>query len=144
MPYYALRESIEPSRDTRGLRNCGKLPANLSNPLRPEYIYEAQISVMVNGIDEWFWTAYCCVDTYFGSERGVEAYHDSTVDAATGGERLISQPAWNPREYFLYMLSRRFRQATKEWRRTVGVVEDRLQTHVSTFDKHLATLTPQT
>ncbi|MCJ1283202.1 hypothetical protein MMC26_002530 [Xylographa opegraphella] len=133
MPYYALRESIEPSRDTRGLRNCGKLPANLSNPLRPEYIYEAQISVMVTGIDEWFWTAYCCVDTYFGSEQGVEAYHDSTLDATTGGERLISQPTWNPREYFLYMLSRRFRQATKEWRIIVGVVENRLQTHEATI-----------
>ncbi|MCJ1436709.1 hypothetical protein MMC27_006091 [Xylographa pallens] len=133
IPYYALRESIEPSRDTRGLRNCGKLPANLSNPLRPEYIYEAQISVMVTGIDEWFWTAYCCVDTYFGSEQGVEVYHDSTLDAATGGERLISQPAWNPREYFLYMLSRRFRQATKEWRVIVGVVENRLQTHEATI-----------
>ena len=137
MPYYALRESIQPITDHRGLRNCGKLPANLSNPLKPEYIYEAQISVMVTGIDEWFWTAHCCVDTYFGSEQGVEAYHDSTLDAPTGGERLISQPAWNPREYFLYILSRRFRQTMKEWRITVNVIEGRLQIHVSRIYENL-------
>ncbi|MCJ1291921.1 hypothetical protein MMC34_003470 [Xylographa carneopallida] len=88
---------------------------------------------MVTGIDEWFWTAHCCVDTYFGSEQGVEAYHDSTLDAPTGGERLISQPAWNPREYFLYILSRRFRQTMKEWRITVNVIEGRLQIHEATI-----------
>ncbi|MCJ1383972.1 hypothetical protein MMC17_007086 [Xylographa soralifera] len=133
MPYYALRQSTDPSRDTRGLRNCGKLPANMSNPLRPEYLYEAQISVMVTGVDEWLWTAYCCVDTFFGSEEGIEFYHDSTLDAATGGERLISQPVWNPREYFLYMLSCRFRQATKEWSIVVGTVESRLQAYEATI-----------
>ncbi|MCJ1403964.1 hypothetical protein MMC11_007187 [Xylographa trunciseda] len=133
MPYYALRQSIDPSRDTRGLRNCGKFPANMSDPLRPEYLYEAQISVMVTGIDEWFWTAYCCVDTYFGSEEGIEFYHDSTLDAATGGERLVSQPVWNPREYFLYILSCRFRQATKEWSIVVGTVESRLLSYEATI-----------
>ena len=143
MPYYALRQSIEPAKDTRGLRNCGTLPANISDPLKPEYLYEAQISVMVTGIDEWFWTAYCCVDTYFGSEDGVEFYHDSTLDATTGGERLVSQPVWNPREYFLYILSRRFRQATKEWMVVVAAVGSRLQAYVSTTHECLRILVLQ-
>ena len=133
LPYYALRQSAIPYRDSRPLRRCGRFITTRNTGL-PEYLYEAQISVIVTGFDEWFWTAYCCTDTYFGSEKNIHFYHDggpSGYDAPGGGDRPNHDPIWNPREYFLNVLSRRFRQITKEWSIVVYTIEDRLQFHVS-------------
>jgi hypothetical protein len=30
-----------------------------------DYIYEAQLSLMVTGVDDWVWNSYCFVDGYF-------------------------------------------------------------------------------
>ena len=130
-PYYALRQYDTPRNDPRGLRRCGRFVNSQSRPSGKEYLYEAQISVLIRGIDEWFWTAYCCTDTYFGSEENLQSYYESGNDAAIGGvERPGWFPVWNPREYFLFVLSRRFRQITKEWSVVVRALEDRLQVHV--------------
>ncbi|MCJ1483151.1 hypothetical protein MMC06_003317 [Schaereria dolodes] len=139
LPYYALRQSAIPYRDSRPLRRCGRFITTRNTGL-PEYLYEAQISVIVTGFDEWFWTAYCCTDTYFGSEKNIHFYHDggpSGYDAPGGGDRPNHDPIWNPREYFLNVLSRRFRQITKEWSIVVYTIEDRLQFHEASifYDK---------
>lgn len=45
-----------------------------------DFIYKAQLSVMITGLDDWFWTAYCFVDVYFkGSKHNehVESYFSS-------------------------------------------------------------------
>ena len=96
-----------------------------------EYLYEAQISVLVTGVDEWFWTTYCLVETYFGSEETIDFYHERNLDAPTGGLKPTHYPVWNPREYFLLVLSRRFKQITKEWSNVVSTLDGRLQYHVS-------------
>ena len=129
-PYYALRESTSSLIDSRGLRRSNEFSGKAPNSRVREYLCEAQISVLVTGIDEWFWTAYCCVDTYFGSEEKVQYYYDEGLDAPSGGERFNRYPLWNPRGYFLYILSRRFRQATKEWTIVVRVLQDRLKFQV--------------
>ena len=72
--------------------------------------------MLITGIAEWFWTAYCCIDTYFGNESTIQAHHESKHDALIGGsQRARWYPIWNPREYFLFILSSRFRQITREW-----------------------------
>jgi hypothetical protein len=130
-PYYALRESATCITDPRNVRRCTVFPGKYSRRTQSkEYLCEAQVSVLVTGIDEWFWTAYCCVDKYFGSEETLQHYYDGNLDAPSGGERWLDFPIWNPREYFLFILSRRFRQATKEWAIVVRALEESLRSQV--------------
>ena len=130
-PYYALRESPTCIADSRALRRCAVFPGKYSAGAQThEYLCEAQVSVLVTGIDEWFWTAYCCVDKYFGSEETVQNYYDKGLDALSGGERWLRLPIWNPREYFLFILSCRFQQATKEWTIVVRALEASLRSQV--------------
>ncbi|KAI9875145.1 MAG: hypothetical protein M1830_008824 [Pleopsidium flavum] len=107
LPYYALRKSPMLISDSRALH-----------------------LLLVVGIDEWYWTVYCCVDRYFGSEETIQFYLDQHLDAPIGGAgRPTGFPVWNPREYFLLVLSRRIRQVTREWSNVVITLEERLESH---------------
>jgi len=130
LPYYALRRSPAPQEDARGLRRCGSFIPSRENPNAFDYIYEAQVSILITGVDEWFRTADCCTDIHFGSEETVLYYYEYDLDAPTGGEKSTNYPIWNPREYFLLVLSCRVRQITKEWSNIMDALEDRLQYHV--------------
>lgn len=130
LPYYALRQHDSKLQDPRGLRRCGKFIPGRSASSLPECLYEAQISVVIVGVDEWVWTAYCCTENYFGSEETVQFYHERGLDAPSGGARPTHYPVWNPREYFLFILALRVNQITKEWSNTVIALEERLQYHV--------------
>ena len=130
-PYYALRQDVTLKADSRGLRRSGYFIPSLEGPQNNEYLYEAQLSLLVTGVDEWFWTAYCCAETYFGSEESIQYYSDNQLDALTGGEKSMLYPVWNPREYFLSILWRRLKQVTKEWVNVVETLQDRLRLHVS-------------
>ncbi len=57
-------------------------------------------------------------------------YYEYDLDAPTGGEKSTNYPIWNPREYFLLILSCRVRQITKEWSNIMDALEDRLRYHV--------------
>ena len=140
LPFYVLRHSQHAQRDKRifpeggrdrPIRRCEQLPNELSDHMKEEFLYEAQTSVLIVGFDEWFWTAYCFVDTYFSNEEPAKLCHSLETDAPTGGERWIGYPVWNPREYFFFILARRFRQATKEWSIVVRTLDARLQSSVS-------------
>lgn len=100
--------------------------------------------MLVTGVDEWFWTAYFCAETHFGSEESIQYYHENQLDALTGGEKSMLFPVWNPREYFLSILSRRLKQATKEWSNVVETLQDRLRLHVSdtSLDPTVADILP--
>ena len=100
LPYLALRKSEKPISDSRGLRRSGRFIPTEQTVDGYEQIHEAHISLLVAGIDEWYWTAYCCVDRYFGSEDNIQFYLDNQFDAPIGGsERRTEFPVWNPREY---------------------------------------------
>lgn len=136
IPYFALRSSRDPCKDKRPLRRHGTFIPIRPCPENgvsgdPEYLYEAQISILVTGVDEWVWTAYCFTDTFFGSEDTIHDYDVKKADAPTGGETLRKYPVWNPREYFIRILFRRMRQATKEWGNIVSTLEARLGAYVS-------------
>ncbi len=132
LPYFALRRNKAPTLDPRGLRRSGPFVRVQESLKGYEQIHEAQISLLVVGIDEWYWTAYFCVDKYFGSEETPQFYLDNQLDAPIGGTgRSTIFPVWNPREYFLIILSRRTRQITREWSSIVVTLEERLGSHVS-------------
>ena len=68
LPYFALRKNASPISDLRGLRRSADSIRTHQVAIGFEQIHEAQISVLVTGIDEWYWTVYCSVDNYFGSK----------------------------------------------------------------------------
>ncbi|KAL9079867.1 MAG: hypothetical protein Q9157_001269 [Trypethelium eluteriae] len=141
IPFFSLRRgrglkdlrllNDQPFRKSRSL----PLPRNQKKNEEEDFFHEAQVSMLLYGIDEWVWTVYCCVDTYFGTEPDHRTYHDGFeddlgmsygVDAPSGGSRELRFPTWNPREYFLMVLARRMMQATREWTNLVHVFEERL------------------
>ncbi|KAI9811173.1 MAG: hypothetical protein M1827_005624 [Pycnora praestabilis] len=129
LPYHALRKHTSPASDPRLLRRSGLfIPISQSSD-RTEYFHEAQISFIVTGIDEWYWTAYCCADTYFGSEETAQFYLNEELDAPSGAGKSTTNPVWNPREYFLLVLSRRMNQIRKEWDNLITSLDDRLGYH---------------
>lgn len=79
-----------------------------------EFCYhDAQTSFLVAGTDEWFWTAYCCVDSFLGSESP-EVYISYNDDGPSGCGKEELYPVCNPREYFLLVLARRCTQMTRD------------------------------
>jgi hypothetical protein len=96
-----------------------------------EWYYEAVCSIGVIGIDEWVWTAYCCMDTFFGEEEWSQYVTSSPEgrDGPSGKTHMF--PIWNPREYFLAVIHRRMIQATTEWSSLVFIFVERLNIYVS-------------
>jgi hypothetical protein len=135
LSYVALRRGGARS-DPRGIRQSYSMIKTLENPSVELACYDAQISFLITGVDESHWTAYCCVDTYFQSEQSTETYLSRDQDGPSGGARDASQPCWNPREYFLLVLSRRISQMSREWRNVFTVLMTRLDSYVcwSHFD----------
>ena len=91
---------------------------------RIDYIHEAQVSIMITGIDDWFWTAYCFVDVYFkedGHRESVHHYSGTTPprDPHSCGKDSADRPIWRPRHYFLRTLSCRMEQVKQEWNNSI-------------------------
>ncbi|KIX04584.1 uncharacterized protein Z518_05454 [Rhinocladiella mackenziei CBS 650.93] len=131
LPYYALRLGDQIS-DPRNLRRSYKMLAREDRESEQMFYYEAQISCLIIGVDDFYWTAYCCVDTFFGSETTPERYLTQNIDAPRGG-KLASSPDWDPRGYFLHVLSRRFMQVTAEWGNLVNELNARLDTYENAY-----------
>lgn len=135
---YALRRG-EDHRDPRidsekSFRASRELPLSEEKGL---FFHECQLSLLVTGVDEWLWTGYCFVDSYFGTEEGYDEYYaefDGNPygrDPATGGTRWLRYPLWNPREYYLWVLSHRMTQATQEWTYLINKFEEGMIKYVS-------------
>lgn len=136
LPYPALRTG-KTVTDQRGQRKSQSMLPTVQ-ALEAEiaeddiFYYEAQISLLITGVDEWQWTAYCCVDTFFDDEFEPDWYWQNHYDGPMGGSRREFQPVWNPREYFLIVFSRRLRQVSIEWKNITDVLNSRLNTYVRT------------
>ncbi len=104
-----------------------------------DFIHEAQISCAITGIDDWRWTAYCFVDTFFDEEDGRESlvqYAEGERegfegDLFTNGEFDAGWPIWSPREYFLQVFQVRASQVAQEWHNTVSTLARRIEDYVS-------------
>ncbi|KAL2060547.1 hypothetical protein VTL71DRAFT_9188 [Oculimacula yallundae] len=84
------------------------------------FIHEAEVSVMLIGLDNWYWTAYCFVDLYFQDDEHPEQVHrlaeaEPQMDFHSGGKFDLNMPKWDPRHYFLQTLSHRIEQVKQEW-----------------------------
>lgn len=131
--------------DGKPLRESWDLPF-LSRPisaststdkLHKEYfLYEAQISVAVTGIDDSVWVAYGFVDTYFGSEESVDRYDQwkgrrlGRPDPLAAGQIDANSPIWTPREYFIRVFEIRINQVRREWYFIIDVVENEVKQYV--------------
>jgi hypothetical protein len=146
IPFHALRNGDRKpdDRHIRGtrLREASKLPldahGNPSTSETEEYYYEAVASLGVIGIDEWVWTGYFCIDTYFGGENWSKYAPSSPQekggnDGPSGAYIWQALPQWNPREYFLAVLYRRMIQATTEWSALITTFAERLKIYVSEY-----------
>jgi hypothetical protein len=81
IPFYVLKGSFRPVQDSRKghdgkpLRQSSHLPFlarggnTLESSIENQCLYEAQISVIVTGIDHQVWTTYGCFDTYNGTDE---------------------------------------------------------------------------
>jgi hypothetical protein len=88
LPYFVWRrkENHDHRRDANGspLRKTQNVSfLNWKNPDRSGFLYEAQISCVVSGRDQYRWLAYCFVDNYFdaGEEEreSVLSYHENSL-----------------------------------------------------------------
>jgi hypothetical protein len=132
LSYVALRDDPEFS-DPRGVRQSYSMIKPMGDFSANElFYYDAQVSFLVIGIDETHWSAYCIVDTFLGSDQGTNAYFMRKEDGPSGGARSESQPCWNPREYFLLVLSQRIKQSTREWGNMISTLMERLDVYVCT------------
>jgi hypothetical protein len=107
-----------------------------------DYIYEAQISVLVTGIDDWVWAAYCFVDVYFkdaGHSERVHHYSDPRVrmDPHSCGKHPADPPTWIPREYFLRALQARIEQVKHEWNNSVSRLMQQIEPYVKVYSSGL-------
>jgi hypothetical protein len=97
------------------------------------YYYEAQISFLITGVDECLYTSYCLVDTYHQSEPDHKVYLEAPtfIEPATGGFTHLRYPLWNPREFFLCVLSIRLEQVIGESQILLDAFEERMNAYVS-------------
>ncbi|KAI3398865.1 hypothetical protein diail_8374 [Diaporthe ilicicola] len=164
LPFYACKKGPElvedqrPKNKKKPLRRTGNLQFLKLAPFRTEprdsndCIYEAQISVLVTGVDHWSWTAYAFIDTYYkgtGNRESVEYYVEQVEqveygpkpDPLTEGQYDAEPPVWRPREYFLRVLECRVKQVKREWHNTVFCILQRIEPH--TQDDLLSELYPE-
>ena len=141
MTYYVRQESKEMYTDSR-MRPGGiplrksqacpcLIPPFVSKSDKAAYLYEAQASIVIIGIDHSTWTAYGTADTYFDSKTR----HNSRPrgfkgpwDPLPGGVTLdMNIPIWDPREYFLTVVEARISGIVKEWSWNIGGMEDAIE-----------------
>jgi hypothetical protein len=98
-----------------------------------EQIFEAQLSVLVTGIDNRFWTAYSIADVYFKTSacsETAEYYHQANEDPHSGGKDSANQVIWDAREFFLRILAYRMEQVREEWNNVVSQLLKNIEPYV--------------
>jgi len=147
LPYYVWRSSPKAREDHR--RDANASPLRQSQDVSflnwksfgpPGFLYEAQISCVVAGLDEWRWVGYCFIDTYFDAEDDKETvqsyYKDSLADEGmstdpfTFGIADADKPIQEPKEYFLMVFRVRIDQVKREWQQVVAKVQQSVRDYV--------------
>ena len=148
LPYYVWRGSQKACEDHRRDTNASPLRQsqdvsflNWKSSGSPGFLYEAQISFVVAGSDEWRWVAYCFVDTYFDTaeeaKETVLSYHEDSLvaegmraDPLTFGVANADDPIQNPKKYFLRVFQIRINQVKREWQNVVAKVQQSIREYV--------------
>ncbi|KAF2804789.1 uncharacterized protein BDZ99DRAFT_575006 [Mytilinidion resinicola] len=139
IPYYAIRhdKDIKDPRQLRGkhLRESVELPLRSRSRHQEQVFYhESQISGLFVGPDEWVWTTYFLLDTFFGSEDLMEKYLANCplgegFDPPLSGGVRMDNPHYNPREYLLAILDRRIWQIKAEWSPLIETFDERMEAY---------------
>lgn len=129
LPHYVLRPDSTNHSDPRGLRKARYFRP--PGTILQDCIYESQLSLIIFVVDDFFWTAHFCGDTYYTGEDTVQDLLKARSDGPSGGQLPRNLPIWDPRYYFLTVLSIRMYQVTAEWTVLVQVLESYLDSHVS-------------
>jgi hypothetical protein len=142
------KKAIRRSEEVIPLEIRGYDPATLRPTVEDgsrDYIHEAQVSFMITGIDDWFWTAYSFVDIYFkgdGNTESVDHYSQTNpqtppMDPHSCGNYEADKPIWNPRHYFLRCLSCRMEQVKQEWNNVIYQLFQHIDPCVCTFPNQI-------
>jgi hypothetical protein len=136
LPFFALREPSTPNgtlpkAPRKLLRNRKDLSLLRQESTGPEdqenyWLYQAEVSCVVYGCDEWQWTAYAFVDTkhdgdedgngndIYDSENEVDCFQQEIDEDPIASVRA-RQPIWRPRQYFLKAFETRVQEPRREW-----------------------------
>jgi hypothetical protein len=145
IPFYVWRASDKAREDHRLNHNAKRLRQSQDVSFLnwkssvSDFLYEAQISCLIAGTDDWTWVAYCFVDTYFDAadegKETVEAYHDDVargmfVDPLTFGTSDANRSIQTSREYFLLVFQIRISQVKREWEQVVAKIQQSIREYV--------------
>jgi hypothetical protein len=92
-------------------------------------IYEAQVSCVVYGYDEWQWTACAFIDTEHDSGDLYDSQSDHDVIDEEADEDPIAtglhanKPIWRPRQYFAKTFEINIEEVSQEWHQLVHKME---------------------
>ncbi|KAI1411948.1 hypothetical protein F5Y13DRAFT_190632 [Hypoxylon sp. FL1857] len=152
LPYLAWRKHMLPRADSqrtingKGLRHyqditfLRTMSKKADNSLT-EYLYQANISCLVSGLDSYSWTAYFFNDTYFEADdcpENIQEYDaqecpEHMLDPLTAGKRPRHLRPSCPREYFLIISETHIRRAKEEWQQSFYAVDDAIQSYKSEY-----------
>jgi hypothetical protein len=137
MPFYALRKClpapcikddvyIKPLRDWR----------NLSFMASSLGIHESHMAFTVCGVADRRWVAYAFRDTDYDEDREMDE-SDFNYDGVVADQIAAdvfrpvdaNRPIWNPREYYLMIVSRQLDQIVGEWAKLIRIFEKDIRTH---------------
>jgi hypothetical protein len=131
LPFFALRKALSlndshPKAHGKRLRESKDLSflkgQNTEQEEHEQYcIYQAQVSLVVNGFDEWQWTAYAFVDTEHDDDDDSpdKSISEGLTEDPIGCGLDANLPIWRPRQYFLRAFENRVKQIRQEWNQLV-------------------------
>ena len=138
LPFLALREGPQRTDGRslfgQSLRQSKALPLTLPNGSALFHYYEAKVSYVIFGLDDFFFTSYLLTDTYQGEtevqrDKYATAYGGRGLDPAC--MRSFEFPFWNPREHMFASLATRLGQVTKELTQMMNMFDKHMRRYVS-------------
>lgn len=92
-------------------------------------IYEAQVSCVVYGYDEWQWTACAFIDTehdsgdLYNSQSNQGDNNEETNEDPIATGLDATKPIWRPRQYFAKTFETNIEEVSQEWHQLVHKME---------------------
>jgi hypothetical protein len=135
LPYFAIRKPPlpdashqnthgKPWRKSKDILLIGEQSSDSGNP-EVYRIYEAQVSCVVYGYDEWQWTACAFIDTQHDSGELYDSQsNDDGINEETNEDPITTgldadKPIWRPRQYFAKSFEINIEEVSQEWHQLV-------------------------
>jgi len=98
-------------------------------------IHESHIAFTICGVADRRWVAYAFSDTDYDEDKEMGEsqfdYNGMVADQIAGDARMVNanHPIWNPREYYLMIMSIRLSQIVGEWAKLIRKLEKGIRKH---------------